>query len=59
MKTYITTHAAKTVIATAIAAVCFGSVAVPYFAATTAPAVASAAPHTTIGKIVPNDTPWP
>ncbi len=58
MKTYITTHAAKSVIVTVIAGVCVGSVAVPSFAATT-PAAASAATHTTIGKIVPNDTHWP
>lgn len=59
MKNYIAARAAKPVIATVIAAVCFGSVAVPYFATTAAPAVASAAAHTTIGKVVPNDNPWP
>jgi hypothetical protein len=54
MKTYITTHATKSVIVTVLAGVCVGSVAVPSFAAT-----ASAATHTTIGKVVPNDNPWP
>jgi hypothetical protein len=56
MKTYITTHAAKSVIVTVIAGVCVGSVAAPSFAATTP---AAAATHTTISKIIPKDTPWP
>ncbi len=57
MRNHIAAHAAKPVIATVITAVCFGSVAVPYFAAATAPA--SAATHTTIVKVVPDDNPWP
>jgi hypothetical protein len=57
MKNRIATRATKSVIATVITAVCFGSVAVPYFAATTAPA--TAATHTTIVKVVPHDNPWP
>jgi hypothetical protein len=59
MKNHIAAHAAKSVIAAMITAVCFGSVAVPYFAASAAPAGASAAAHTTISRIVPNDTNWP
>ena len=59
MSSHITARAAKPFIATAIAAVCFGTVAVPVFAATTAPAVASAAAPTTITKLVPNDSQWP
>lgn len=58
MRNYITAHAAKPVIAAVITAVCFGSVAVPSFAAATAPAVASAAAHTTNSTVVPNDTGW-
>lgn len=57
MRNYIAARAAKPIISTAIAAVCFGSVAVPYFAATTA--AASAAPHATIVQVVPQDNPWP
>ena len=59
MSSHITARATKPVIATAIAAVCFGTVAVPVFAATSAPAVASAAAHTSVTKIVPNDSQWP
>jgi hypothetical protein len=55
MRNYIAVRAAKPIITTVIAAVCFGSVAVPYFAATTA----AAAPHTTIVQVVPQDNPWP
>jgi hypothetical protein len=57
MKNHIAARAAKSVIATVIAAVCFGSVAVSYYAATPAPA--TAATHTTIVKVVPRDNPWP
>jgi hypothetical protein len=61
MSSHITARVTRPIIATAIAAICFGTVTVPVLAATTAPAVASAAPHTTIGQVTPNccDNPWP
>jgi hypothetical protein len=60
MKHYIiAARAAKPATVTVIAAVRFGSGAAPYFAATTVRAVASAAAHTTIGKVVRGDNPWP
>jgi hypothetical protein len=60
MKHYIiAARAAKPATVTVIAAVCLGAGPASYFAATTAPAVASAAAHTTIGKVVPRDNPWP
>jgi hypothetical protein len=60
MKYYnIAARAAKPATVTVIAALCLGAGAAPYFAATTAPAVASAAAHTTIGKVVRGDNPWP
>jgi hypothetical protein len=56
MKHYIiAARAAKPATVTVIAAVRLGAGAAPYFAATTAPAAA----HTTIGKVVPGDNPWP
>ncbi len=59
MSSHITARATKPFIATAIAAVCFGTVAVPVFAATSAPAVASAAAPTTIVKVSPDNNQWP
>ena len=59
MSSHITARVTRPIIATAFAAVCFGTVAVPVFATTTAPAVASAAAPTTISQVIPNDNPWP